>query len=127
MRILIAIQNRVYSEYLTCRLSRYNHEITLVHNGLDAINALKENVIDVVVLGMTLEYFNGLEVVKLFREYQVSESVLNGEKPLYNPHIVIATRIRNEKTMKNAADMQVKDYLHMPIQTETLINTILRP
>ncbi|MEG2492462.1 MAG: hypothetical protein RSA67_07965, partial [Alistipes sp.] len=76
MRILIAIQNRVYSEYLTCRLSRYNHEITLVHNGLDAINALKENVIDVVVLGMTLEYFNGLEVVKLFREYQVSESVL---------------------------------------------------
>lgn len=127
MKILIAIHNQIYSEYLAFRLNKYDHDIILVNNGLAAINALRDNLFDVVVLGITLEFFNGLEVIRLFREHQVSDLVQCGEKPHYNPHIVIATRIRNEKTIKNAADMLVTDYLYIPIQTEILINTILRP
>lgn len=119
------MNNEIYSEYISFCLQGDINSLKVVNNGLDAISSLKEETWDKVIIGITLEYYNGLEVIGQFREFQhaISQNALS-QNSYYNPEFIIVTRIRNEKSKKNAASLGVTNYLNTPVDTTTLLKLI---
>jgi two-component system sensor histidine kinase RpfC len=66
-RILVAEDNRVNQQVIERMLSSVGHQVTLVANGEEALDALAEGGFDLVLLDLNMPLISGLDTVKLHR------------------------------------------------------------
>ncbi|MCH4895877.1 response regulator [Marinilabiliaceae bacterium JC040] len=117
MKILIALTNTTYRNYLAYRLESLHHSVTLLNNGKEVIDSLKKDKYDSILIEDRLEYINGLQI--LYHIKKGYKTIKNSTK------IFIGTSIDNKRKISNAIELGIDGYFIFPIETKEIINRII--
>src|SRR6202167_4703912 len=90
-------------------LENKGYEVTALTNGFDAIDFVKENPVDVVLLDETMPGITGLETLAKIKE-------TNQQTP-----IVLITKNETENLMDDAIGSQITDYLIKPVNPNQVL------
>ncbi|MDQ6610426.1 MAG: PglZ domain-containing protein [Bacteroidota bacterium] len=84
-------------------LQNKGYDVHTLTNGFDAIDYVKENIVDVVLLDETMPGISGLETLSKIKE-------INAQIP-----VVLITKNETENLMNEAIGSQISDYLIKPV------------
>jgi CheY-like chemotaxis protein len=90
-------------------LENKGYEVQTLTNGFDAIDYVKENFVDVVLLDETMPGITGLETLTKIKE-------VNGQIP-----VVLITKNETENLMDDAIGSQITDYLIKPVNPNQVL------
>ena len=118
MKILLIEDNLLNQKVVTYNLKKLNYDITAVTNGTDAIDKIKNNIYDLVLMDIMLPGMNGFEITAEIRKLEKESKT---DKQL----IIIAltaNTLNNDREKCIAAGMD--EYLPKPFTAVELINKI---
>jgi DNA-binding response OmpR family regulator len=110
MRIFYAEDDQMMQKMVAYSLIRMGHEVITVENGTEAIETLKSETFDFIILDVFLPYLSGLEVAKFIR------NDLKSEVP-----IIVLSRSGLDDIIKQAMEIGVNEYLTKPIEPDFLL------
>ncbi|MCS3796731.1 response regulator [Niastella sp. OAS944] len=90
-------------------LQNKGYEVTALTNGFDAVDYVKENILDVVLLDETMPGITGLETLSKIKE-------INSQIP-----VVMITKNETENLMDDAIGSQITDYLIKPVNPNQVL------
>jgi CheY-like chemotaxis protein len=90
-------------------LKNKGYEVSALTNGFDAVDFLKENIVDVVLLDESMPGITGLETIAKIKE-------VNQQIP-----IVMITKNETENLMDEAIGSQIADYLIKPVNPNQVL------
>ncbi|WP_207511920.1 bifunctional response regulator/alkaline phosphatase family protein [Longitalea luteola] len=90
-------------------LQNKGYEVTALTNGFDAVDFVKENPLDVVLLDETMPGITGLETLSKIKE-------INSQIP-----VVMITKNETENLMDDAIGSQITDYLIKPVNPNQVL------
>ncbi len=93
-------------------LENKGYEISALSNGYDAIEYLKDNVVDVILLDESMPGMTGLETLGQIREF-------NQQIP-----VIMVTKNEAEDVMDDAIGSQITDYLIKPVNPNQVLLTL---
>jgi len=70
LSILLVEDNILNQRIVTFSLKKYNHNVTIANNGLEAIDKFKENQFDVILMDIMMPEMDGLEATMKIREME---------------------------------------------------------
>ena len=118
MDILLVEDNLLNQKVVIFNLKKYNYNVTAVTNGPDAIETVKQQRFDLVLMDIMLPEMNGYEITETIRKYENDNGV---ETPV--PIIAITAN-----TLDNDRDRCFKvgmnEYLSKPFTAAQLIEKI---
>lgn len=113
-RFLVVDDDRFYRSLIKTTLMQLGaFNINEQYSSVDALNALKEEQIDVILLDHEMPGITGLELARLIRHGEAGEN--NKDIP-----IIIITGNMEERTVKEASLSGINEYLLKPISPLTL-------
>ena len=112
LRILLAEDNPTNQKLAQYILDRIGYQATIANNGLETIQALRENTYDVVLMDVQMPEMDGLEATRQIR------NLLPAER---QPQVIAMTAnaMQGDREMCLAAGMD--DYISKPIRIEALV------
>ena len=117
LKILLAEDNIVNQKLALKMLEKRGHHVTIASNGQDALEALKTDSFDLVLMDVQMPHMDGLEATKHMRE-----SEREGE---HVPIIAMTARaMKGDREMCLSAGMD--DYVSKPIKADELFSVIER-
>lgn len=122
--MLIGLRNRVYANYIGYNLRLLGHEVMVVEGGSDIINLLFNQNWDVVIVGILVNYYNGLEILQKYQEYYHER--LKKQNDFVRAKIFIASSFYDKISMQQAMSLGAADYFVVPQDTEEFLNNILK-
>ncbi|HRH60462.1 MAG TPA: response regulator, partial [Chitinophagaceae bacterium] len=90
-------------------LENKGYEVQTLTNGFDAIDFVKDNMVDVVLLDETMPGITGLETLQKIKE-------VNSRIP-----VVMITKNETERLMEEAIGSQITDYLLKPVNPNQVL------
>lgn len=81
LSILLVEDNLLNQRIVTFSLKKYNHEVTIANNGVEAIEKFRENKYDVILMDIMMPVMDGLEATVKIREIE-SESNFKNRTPI---------------------------------------------
>ncbi|EXF80614.1 hsp90-like protein [Colletotrichum fioriniae PJ7] len=117
--ILLAEDNRVNQRLAVKILEKYHHVVTVVGNGLEAVEAIKAKKFDVILMDVQMPIMGGFEATGKIREYERSLGSHRTPIIALTAHAMMGDR---EKCIQ----AQMDEYLSKPLQQNHLIQTILK-
>lgn len=90
-------------------LENKGYDVHTLTNGFDAIDYIKENIVDVVLIDETMPGITGLETLAKIKEY-------NSQIP-----VVLITKNETENLMNDAIGSQISDYLIKPVNPNQVL------
>ena len=116
--LLLVEDNLTNQKFAIWTLEKEGHTITAVGNGLKALEALKENTYDAILMDIQMPVMNGLDATRQIRKEEESTG-------RHIPIIAMtALAMKGDKERCLAAGMD--DYISKPILTEELFNALHR-
>ncbi|KAJ3164826.1 hypothetical protein HDU88_005038 [Geranomyces variabilis] len=115
LKILLAEDNAVNIKLAVRMLSRLGYTCTVVGNGEEAVNAMKEEHHDLILMDMQMPVCNGPEATQRIR---TDRSITN------QPVIVALTANAMATDRQKCLDSGMNDHLSKPIKIETLADAI---
>lgn len=94
-------------------LKEKNIEIEEAENGEEALNLLKNNIYDLIILDIMMPKMNGLELIKIIRDFS-------------NIPIIFLSALSDEKTQILAYNLGADGYLTKPFSPNILISIVER-
>ena len=116
MKLLVVDDDKTTRKLLGLYLRGKGYEVVPAENGLDAIEKLGTESIDLVVTDMNMPYMDGIELTKTLR----SDSILK------NIPIIMVTTEADDDEKKKAFDAGVDDYLVKPTNADAISDSIKR-
>jgi len=116
MKLLIVDDDKTTRKLLSLYLKGKGYEVVSAENGLDAIEKLGTESINLVVTDMNMPYMDGIELTKTLR----SDSILK-EIP-----IIMVTTEADDDEKEKAFDAGVDDYLVKPTNADAISDSIKR-
>ena len=117
--ILIVDNSRFLRHFIHNALkSRAYQYIVTAHDGKDAIDALMEHKIDLIISGLRMPKVNGLDLLRALRNHSTLRHI---------PIVVLVSDLSDE-TFKEALKIKPADYLQKPFSPKELdikIKTVL--
>jgi DNA-binding response OmpR family regulator len=113
MRILICEDNKLALKTISVVLEREGYESVTAENGNDAINLLKDNLYDMVIVDIHLPYHSGLELVEFLR------SDLKLDTP-----VIIVSAFSDLQMQRQAAGLGIDGYIVKPFNPMDLVKKI---
>ncbi|KAL2756354.1 hypothetical protein ACRALDRAFT_2042493 [Sodiomyces alcalophilus JCM 7366] len=117
--ILLAEDNRVNQRLAVKILEKYHHVVTVVGNGLEAVDMVKKKRFDVILMDVQMPIMGGFEATAKIREYERSVGPHRTPIIALTAHAMMGDR---EKCIQ----AQMDEYLSKPLQQNHLIQTILK-
>ncbi|KAK5938300.1 histidine kinase osmosensor [Knufia obscura] len=117
--VLLAEDNEVNQKVAIKILEKYNHQVTVVGNGLEAFKAVKSNKYDVVLMDVQMPVMGGFEATREIRQYEKETGVPRTPIIALTAHAMLGDR---EKCIQ----AQMDEYLSKPLKQNLLMQTILR-
>ncbi|KAK8239073.1 two-component histidine kinase [Phyllosticta capitalensis] len=117
--ILLAEDNQVNQRLAVKILHKYNHNVTVAENGLEALENIKKTKYDVVLMDVQMPVMGGFEATAKIREYERDHHLTPTPVIALTAHAMVGDR---EKCLQ----AQMDDYLSKPLKQNQLIQTILR-
>ena len=135
LNILVAEDNLINQELVLAMLSKMGYAPMIVNDGLEVIEALKNNTFDVVFLDVQMPRLNGLETatyivqegVKISPELsinQLSPDQLSNNQ--LRPILIAMTASAMQGDREMCLDAGMDDYISKPVSFNTLQRTIER-
>ena len=109
MKILFADDDKVIQKMLVYNLVKYDHEVTTVENGKEAIDAIKEENYDLIILDILMPKLSGLEVLEFIRD-EISKEI----------PVIMMSRDHHYQTIKKAKIEGANEYITKPFTPEEL-------
>jgi two-component system sensor histidine kinase RpfC len=116
-RILVAEDNRTNQKVIERMLRSVGHEVTIVDNGEQALNALENGTFDVVLMDLNMPVMGGLEAIKLHR------FAASGERM---PRFVALTADASDETRRQSAEAGIDAYVTKPVEVRELLSLVDR-
>ena len=116
MKILVVDDDKTTRKLLNLFLKAKGYEVVTAENGLDAMEKLGTENINLVVTDMNMPYMDGIELTKNLRS----------DDNWKNIPIVMVTTEADEDEKKKAMDVGVDDYLVKPANAEQITDSIKR-
>ncbi|OAQ60937.1 two-component osmosensing histidine kinase (Bos1) [Pochonia chlamydosporia 170] len=118
LNILLAEDNMVNQRLAVKMLEKYNHTVTVVGNGLEAVEIVKMRRFDVILMDIQMPIMGGFEATAKIRQYEQSTDVAS-RTPIIalTAHAMMGDR---EKCLQ----AQMDEYLSKPLQQNQLIETV---
>ena len=116
LNILVAEDTPFNQKFIQRLLDRWNHRATIVGNGKDALEALKKQAFDVVLMDVQMPQLNGLEATRAIR---VDEKETRHHIPII---AMTAHAIKGDRERCLEAGMD--EYVSKPIDSEKLFDAI---
>ncbi|EHL03391.1 putative Hybrid signal transduction histidine kinase J [Glarea lozoyensis 74030] len=117
--ILLAEDNMVNQRLAVKILEKYHHVVTVVGNGLEALEAIKIKKYDVILMDVQMPIMGGFEATAKIREYERSLGTHRTPIIALTAHAMLGDR---EKCIQ----AQMDEYLSKPLKQNHLIQTILK-
>ena len=108
IRVLVADDEKNLRELLVRELTRKGHAAVGVPDGHAALEALKEDAADVLLLDMKMPRVEGIEVLRALQEYPEM------------PQVIVMTGFQEVSTAVEAMKLGAYDYLTKPARIEEL-------
>jgi osomolarity two-component system sensor histidine kinase NIK1 len=115
----LAEDNEVNQKVAIKILEKYNHVVTVVSNGLEALNTIKNRRFDVILMDVQMPIMGGFEATKEIRQYEKEQGLLRTPIIALTAHAMLGDR---EKCIQ----AQMDEYLSKPLKQNLLMQTILR-
>jgi DNA-binding response OmpR family regulator len=116
MKILVVDDDKTTRKLLNLFLKAKGYEVVTAENGLDALEKLGTESINLVVTDMNMPYMDGIELTKNLRS----------DDNWKNIPIVMVTTEADEDERKKAVEAGVDDYLVKPANAEQITDSIKR-
>ena len=116
LKILVAEDTPFNQKFIQRLLDRWNHQATIVGDGRQALNALKNESFDIVLMDVQMPNLNGLETAQAIR---IEEQQSKNHIPIV---AMTAHAIRGDRERCLEAGMD--EYVSKPIDSEKLFNAI---
>lgn len=116
-RILLAEDNPINGKIISASLAQYGYQVTWKQNGLDAVEAHREEDFDIILMDLQMPGLNGLEACRAIREHELETR---------SPRIpVVALTARTQtRDLEDELKKYMTDYLVKPVPTRDLIDKI---
>ncbi len=75
-KVLVAEDNKINQIVTQNLLSKANYETVLVSNGLDALNTIKKEMFDLVLMDINMPIMNGVEATNCIREFNAQVPII---------------------------------------------------
>lgn len=115
MRILVVDDDSVTRKLLGLYLRSKGYDVAFAENGLDALEKLGTENINIVLTDLNMPYMDGIEFIKNMK----SESSYN-----HIPVLMVSTEA-DEEEKKQAFDAGADGYLVKPVTAETINEKVL--
>ena len=110
--MLLVDDEEAYVHVLANRLRRRQIDVSKAFSGTEAIQILRRQDFDVVVLDLKMEDMDGIEVLKVMK------------KMVPQIQVIMLTGHGSEKAAKEGLDLGAFDYLTKPCELEELLSKI---
>jgi CheY-like chemotaxis protein len=114
MKILVVDDDKTTRKLLSLYLKAKGYEIVTAENGLDALEKLGVENINLVVSDMNMPYMDGIELTKNIR----------ADENLKNLPVIMVTTEADDEEKKKAHDAGVDDYLVKPANAEQISDSV---
>jgi CheY-like chemotaxis protein len=114
MKILVVDDDKTTRKLLGLYLKAKGYEIVTAENGLDALEKLGTESINLVVSDMNMPYMDGIELTKNIR----------ADENLKNLPVIMVTTEADEEEKKKAHEAGVDDYLVKPANAEQISESV---
>jgi CheY-like chemotaxis protein len=116
LHILIADDNLLNLEILTIMLQNLGHQVSVVKNGAEVLNALEQDTFDVILMDINMPELNGIEATIQIRQM---------DKPYQHIPIIAMSANIGDKFSALCLENGMNAYLAKPIEIETLDRKIM--
>ncbi len=113
MRILVAEDNEVNQLIIRKMLEKIGHEVSIVSDGKQAVEAAEENTYDIILMDLQMPVMNGFKATELIRKS------LGNNIPIF---AVTADAYKDD--LKKCSEAGMNGFLIKPYKLEDLINLI---
>ena len=117
--ILLAEDNEVNQKLAVKILEKYKHHVTVVNNGLEALEAVKNRKFDVVLMDVQMPVMGGFESTGRIRQYEKERGMQRTPIIALTAHAMLGDR---EKCIQ----AQMDEYLSKPLKQSQMIQTIIK-
>lgn len=124
MKILIGLRNHVYADYIGYNLRLLGHDVKVVESGIDIIDLLFIQDWDIVIVGIHVSYYNGLEILDKYQKYCHDRQTV--QENFVKAKIFIASSFYDKQSIQQAKTLGAVDYFVMPQDTAEILNQILK-
>lgn len=118
MKILLVEDNLLNQKVVIYNLKKFNYDITAVTNGTDAINFVKNNKVDLILMDLMLPEMNGFEITEIIRKIEIENSVENKV-----PIIALTANTLDNDRIK-CMEVGMNEYLSKPFTASQLAEKI---
>lgn len=116
LNILVAEDNKINQMVIRQILEKANHEIDLVENGEQALDALEKQEYDLIILDMNMPEVSGLQVAKTYRFMRTDLST----------PIIILTADATSEAEKACIDAGANSYITKPVDSQKLLSVVAK-
>lgn len=109
-KILIAEDERPMANALKLKFEAKGYEVTLVHNGEDALSEVKKDGYSLVLLDLMMPGFDGFDFLE-------ANQKAGGKVP-----VIVSTNLSQEEDIKRATDLGATDYF---VKSNTPISEVV--
>ena len=125
LRVLVAEDNPVNQAVAQGILARAGHDVALVNNGEEALEAIEVERFDVILMDVQMPVMGGIEATQAIRAHEARRSWAIQED--WRPVPIIAmTAHAMEGDRQRCLDAGMDDYVSKPITTDSLFSAIAR-
>ncbi|GFF59163.1 hybrid signal transduction histidine kinase J [Aspergillus udagawae] len=117
--ILLAEDNDVNQQLAMKILQRHNHNVVVVGNGLEAVEAVKKRRYDAILMDVQMPVMGGFEATGKIREYERESGLQRTPIIALTAHAMLGDR---EKCIQ----AQMDEYLSKPLKQNQMMQTILK-
>jgi osomolarity two-component system sensor histidine kinase NIK1 len=117
--ILLAEDNEVNQKLAVKILEKCNHGVSVVGNGLEALEAVKQRRYDVILMDVQMPVMGGFEATAKIREYERENALSRTPIIALTAHAMLGDR---EKCIQ----AQMDEYLSKPLKQNQMMQTILK-
>lgn len=75
LEILLVEDNLLNQRIVTFSLKKYNHNVVIANNGVEAIDLFRERKFDVILMDIMMPVMDGIEATVKIREIETSENI----------------------------------------------------
>lgn len=112
LKILLADDVKELAEAVGAILEDYNYEVDIVSNGIEALDKVKMNLYDCIVLDVMMPYMDGIELLKNIRKLNIKTPII----------LLTAKSLVNDKV--EGLDAGANDYITKPFEYKELLARI---
>jgi PAS domain S-box-containing protein len=118
LRVLVAEDHAVNQRLMQRLLEKRGHEVRIVENGADAIEAIHQESFDIVLMDVQMPHMDGFEATRMIRHHEITTG---GHLP-----IVALTAHAMKGDQERCLEAGMDAYISKPIDPQTLFGTIER-